>query len=259
MKKNIFSKIMLLSIATTAILFTSCKKDDDTGGDNTPTKGTVKLEFEHKWGMNLVPFSMGVDIKQPKTGDTLKFTTLKYYVSNIKFKKSDGTWWSQDESYHLVDASIPSSLIISIADVPIGTYTEMQYTMGVDSIRNVSGAQTGALSTANGMFWNWNSGYIMTKAEGMSPNSPSGDYALHLGGFQGEFNVVTVKSTDFGGEVLNVSPSATPQIHLVANPAKFWHTNPGVKTISKIHMPGANAKQAAKDFYDGIFFDHIHP
>jgi hypothetical protein len=60
MKKNIFSKIMLLSIAITAMMFTSCKKDDDvTGGDNTPTKGTVKLEFEHKWGMNLAPFFNG--------------------------------------------------------------------------------------------------------------------------------------------------------------------------------------------------------
>ncbi len=259
MKKNILNYAIAAAMVLTSLFFNACKKDDNSqNNNNNSTTGSFKIEFEHKWGMNLAPFAMGVDIVQPKTKDTLKFTTLKYYVSNIQLKKSDGTWWKQEESYHLVDASVPSSLIIKLDNVPSGTYTEMKYTMGVDSLRNVSGAQTGALSTANGMFWSWNSGYIMTKAEGMSPNSSTTDFALHLGGFKGEFNVVTVKSTNFNNEMLNISGSATPQIHLIANPARFWHTNPGVATINKIHMPGATAKQAALDFYDGIFFDHIH-
>jgi hypothetical protein len=259
MKNFFLMKLMIAFTILTSVFFASCKKDETPNGDNSNLTGQIKIEFEHKWGMNLMPFYMGVDMIQPKTKDTLKFTTLKYYVSNIQLKKSDGSWWIHPESYFLLDASIPSSMVLNISNVPSGTYTEMRYTMGVDSIRNVSGAQTGVLSAINGMFWSWNSGYIMIKAEGMSPNSPSEDFVLHLGGFKGDYNVVTVKTSNFGGEPLNVSASATPQIHFIANPARFWHTNPSVSSLNKIHMPGAEAKQAAIDFYDGIFFDHIHP
>jgi hypothetical protein len=259
MKNNFLNKLIVAFTILTSFFFASCKKDEAPNDDNSNLTGQVNIEFEHKWGMNLVPFYMGVDMIQPKTKDTLKFTTLKYYVSNIQLKKSDGTWWVQPDSYYLVDASLPNTMVLTVSNVPTGTYTEMKYTMGVDSIRNVSGAQTGVLSAINGMFWSWNSGYIMIKAEGMSPNSPSEDFVLHLGGFKGEFNVVTVKNTNFGGELLNVSASATPQIHFIANPARFWHTNPSVSSLNKIHMPGVEAKKAAIDFYDGIFFDHIHP
>ena len=74
---------------------------------------------------------------------------------------------------------------LTLSDVPEGSYTEMSYVLGVDSTRNVSGAQAGALSTANGMFWSWSTGYIMLKAEGTSPNSGTGSFSFHLGGFSG--------------------------------------------------------------------------
>ena len=240
----------------------SCKKDPDNNNNNnnnSATFGSVKVEFEHLWAMSGAEFKLNDTLLHPMKNEKMFFTTFKYYVSNIKFKKSDGTWWSHPESYFLVDVSNPTSLILTVNNVPTATYTEMKYTLGVDSLRNVSGAQTGALSTTNNMFWSWNSGYIMIKAEGKSPNSSTGDFALHLGGFKGANNVVTEKSTNFGGATLNVSPSATPQIHMSANPAKLWHTIEGVTTKSKIMMPGADAKQAATDFYNSFNFEHLHP
>jgi len=131
--------------------------------------------------------------------------------------------------------------------------------MGVDSLRNVSGAQTGALSTANGMFWDWNSGYIMLKAEGMSPNSTSKNFVFHLGGFKGVNNIVTKKNTNFGGGSLIIGAGLTPSVGIKVNPARLWHSSPSVSTVNMIQMPGAAAKQMAKDFYDAIIFDHIHP
>ena len=236
-------------------------KDDGSCTYAAPAEetGKVTVALNHYWVNESTAFQLETQYVHPTTNDTLTFTTFKYFISNFRLKKEDGSLWTHPESYFLLDASIPSSMVLNISNVPSGTYTEMRYTMGVDSIRNVSGAQTGVLSAINGMFWSWNSGYIMIKAEGMSPNSPSEDFVLHLGGFKGDYNVVTVKTSNFGGEPLNVSASATPQIHFIANPARFWHTNPSVSSLNKIHMPGAEAKQAAIDFYDGIFFDHIHP
>ena len=37
--------------------------------------------------------------------------------------------------------------------------------LGVDSLRNVTGVQTGALDPAMDMYWTWNTGYVMAKLE----------------------------------------------------------------------------------------------
>ena len=105
--------------------------------------------------------------------------------------------------------------------------------MGIDSLHNVSGAQAGALSLASGMFWDWNSGYIMLKAEGDSPNSPTGKFALHLGGFSGTNNIVTVKTAEFG-KTVKVTNGTTPTMTFTVNPARLWHTSPGLATLSVI-------------------------
>lgn len=240
--------------------FTACKKDNNTTpAPNNVTKGSFKLEFEHIWGTPATEFELGTDLIHPMTGDTLNFTKFKYYLSNIKLKKSDGTWWSEEESYHLIDISVAGSNVLKLDNVPSGTYTELQYTLGVDSTRNVSGAQTGALSISNGMFWSWNSGYIMLKAEGTSPNSSSGSFAFHLGGFKGANNIVTTRTTDFEGSTLDINPSASPQVHMQVNPAFLWCNGVSCKVTNSIMMPGADAKIMANLFYNDIKFEHIHP
>ena len=113
------------------------------------------------------------------------------------------------------------------------------------------------LSLVNGMFWDWNSGFIMLKAEGNSPNSESNGFALHLGGFTGSTNVVTTLNTNFNNSSLNINADNAPRINLVANPAKLWHSSPGVDSINVIHAPGENAYRMAKDFYNGIYFKDI--
>jgi hypothetical protein len=192
------------------------------------------------------------------TNDTLTFTTFKYYVSNVKFKKADGTWWIHPDSYFLVDLSQAHGEILSIPNVPTGEYTDMEYTLGVDSLKNVSGAQTGALSVSNNMFWSWNSGYIMLKAEGTSPNSTSGSFSFHLGGFSGSNNVVTVKNVNFTGNSMTISKNNTTEVHMLAYPNLLWSMSPSVNTTNTIHMPGSMAQMMALDFYNGIVFDHLH-
>jgi len=252
-------KLSSLAILAFALFLNSCKDEEKVDPVPTETKGTLSIDFDHVWAMSGASFSMNKMLFHPMTSDSLNFTKLQYYVSNVQLKKSDGTWWICPESYYLIDLSKPASLEVSISDIPSGTYTEMSYTMGVDSLRNVSGAQTGALSTANGMFWDWNSGYIMLKAEGMSPNSTSKNFVFHLGGFKGVNNIVTKKNTNFGGGSLIIGAGLTPSVGIKVNPARLWHSSPSVSTVNMIQMPGAAAKQMAKDFYDAIIFDHIHP
>jgi hypothetical protein len=252
--KNFIKVAAFSCVAVTSVFLTSCKKEEK---EPEATTGKVEINLEHKWGMSAANFELNTDLTHPMTGDVLNFTTFKYYVSNLKLKKSDGTWYTHPNSYFLVDASDATSTKLTLTSVPVGSYTELSYTMGVDSTRNVSGAQSGALSTSNNMFWSWNSGYIMVKAEGTSSNSSSGSFTFHLGGFSGANNIVTTKSAVFGSD-LKVNGSKSVEVHMTVNPAKLFHTIGSVSGVNMVHMPGANAVTMATDFYGGVAFDHIH-
>ncbi len=247
--------VLLLSLTILA----SCKKEDTKNDDNTPTTGAFQIEFEHVWGTTLEPFSLNQWYVHPMSKDSMKFTMLRYYISNVKLKNTKGEWVTIPDSYYLIDASLTNGNIIEIKDVPSADYTEMAYTIGVDSARNVSGIQGGVLAPSNGMFWSWTTGYIMLKAEGESPNSSTGGFAFHLGGFSGDNNVIASKTASFGNEVMTVNSTAKPVVHLLANPARFRHTLGTLANgITTIHMPGANAKISADDFTSWVRFDHLH-
>lgn len=256
MIKNIKYSILILSAFV--FMFSACKKTEPTPTPTTPTYGSFNLMFEHVFGMTNAPFALNTLLVHPMTGDSLTFNKFRYYVSNIKIKKDDGTWWSEENSYHIVDVAVEHSLGITLSNIPSGNYTELQYTLGVDSLRNVSGAQDGALSVTEGMFWNWNSGYIMLKAEGTAPNASGNVFQFHLGGFSGANNIVTVKSTNFNGTAMTIASDKTPHVHLIANPAKLWHGSPSVGVKNTIHMPGAEAKTMADNFYGSFAFDELH-
>lgn len=239
---------MLLSL----VFISSCDKEDD---DPIPTEetGNVSINFDYVWGMNNSAFAMNTNLTHPMTGEELNFSTLKFYISNIKLKsEEDGSWWMDEDSYYLIDASVSGGSTITLEGLPVAHYTDLSYVIGVDSARNVSGAQTGALSVANSMFWSWNSGYIMIKAEG--EETTAGSFAYHLGGFSGANNVVTEKTTDFNGSHLMVMKDQTSNVNISVNPARFWHSTAGVAALNDVHMPGANAVTLAGDFTDGFNF-----
>ncbi|MCB0700706.1 MAG: hypothetical protein H6551_07355 [Chitinophagales bacterium] len=241
-----------LMLAVTSLY--SCKKEKQSIYPPTNVVGNVNVNFDYVFGHNLLPWTIGTQYVHPMTGDTMTFTTFKFYVSNIKFKDSKGNWWSEPNSYHLVCNTCPEKANIKINNVPGGDYVEMQYTMGIDSAMNVSGVYNGDLTLGNGMFWDWNSGFIMLKAEGNSPNSTTGVFAFHLGGFTGSDNIVTIKNTNFDGKTMAITNTKDAAVTLRVNPARLWHSVDGLSVRSTVHMPGPIAKTMATDFYSNISF-----
>jgi hypothetical protein len=248
MKKNIFLS-MLVALAMVA---TSCKKDKKE--ESTSQVGKVKIELENI--INEVP----IELNQSYVlgSDTLSFSTFKYYVSNVQFVGADGTIWSEPNSYHLIDLSDESTSLLTIGNVPKGDYTGVKLMIGVDSTRNVSGAQDGDLGVANGMFWSWNSGYIFIKLEGQHNQSMDGSFAYHIGGFSGVNNAIRNKAFDFGSAVMMVSSEATPQIHLALDAGALFSSGVNVSNNSMIHMPGAPAAAFANAFSEVMSFEHLH-
>ena len=142
-------------------------------------------------------------------------------------------------------------------------YLEMEFLIGVDSTRNVSGAQEGALSVANNMFWSWNSGYIYIKMEGSSPQANGNSFVYHIGGFKSPHSAIQHSHFDFGSSLLKIKPGASPQVHAFVDISKLFNaehggTNLSVGTLPVMTMPGANAKALATNFHHAFKFDHIH-
>lgn len=253
MKK--FNFLSLTLLAALNFIFTGCSKDEDHNHDHLHD-GRVVLHFDHVFGANQEEFQLNKEFTHPRLGEKMTFTTFKYYVSNIRLVNKDGSKVEFPDSYFIIDAGGSNQIILD--NVKGGEYTGVELMMGVDSVRNESGAQTGALDPMNGMFWSWNSGYIMIKAEGTSPDAESGNFSFHLGGFKGENKVQTHKNFSFGTDVLTVDGDREAEIHILANVARLWHSAEKIAVRSKMQMPGPVAKSMSADFYEGIRFDHIH-
>lgn len=256
--KKIFKSSLFL-VATTALLFSACSKDEENPNP-TPNNevGAVEIKFDHGWGPAHLPFALNAPLVHPMTQEDINFSLLRYYFTNVELHRPDGSVWKQPESYHLVTFSNTAQPVLELKDVPAGRYTKITFMIGVDSLRNVSGAQEGALSPSENMFWSWTTGYIFVKAEGTSTASPTGSFVYHLGGFSGANNAIQTKTLDFAGAHIDVAPNAKPSIHLKVNAARFWHGGISLGTVNMIHMPGANAKLLSENFIGAFSFDHIH-
>ncbi|NVK28567.1 MAG: hypothetical protein HWE14_11020 [Flavobacteriia bacterium] len=244
--------ILSIGVVAAALTFTSCSPEEEPTPSPSGT-GTLSLNFEYVWAMGSMPFEMETALYHPMTGDTLTYTTFKHYVSNVKLIADDNSTYNVPESYHLIDLMDENSTNITINDVPAGTYKGIMITFGVDSARNVSGSQTGALDPANEMFWSWNSGYIMLKAEGTSPQSGNGNFIYHLGGFSGNINTVVERSFDFpNGSQITVENNGQLNVTMQANPARLFHTYGSVSNGAMVHMPGPSAVMMTADFNSWI-------
>ncbi len=247
-------KIQLAALALFAfgILFiTSC--NDDT----TPIgSGTVNLEFENVF--NGDAFTLG-NKYTIANGDEIQPSKLLYYISNISLSNADGSsTYEVPNSYYLLNAADAASLAITLADIPNGDYTKVIFSVGVDSTRNVSGAQEGALDPANGMFWSWNMGYIFLKLEGTVQDSI--DFRYHIGGFKQTANNVKIITANVpSGSSIKVLDSESTA-HFMVDFAEFFKSpvDLDVAATPEVMAPNANSVIVANNYADMFMIHHVH-
>ncbi len=170
---------------------------------------------------------------------------LKYYISNVLIK-GNKIQFAEEKSYHLIDAAVSDNFSIEINP---GLYDKLQFMIGVDSVRNFSGAQTGALDPLNDMFWTWNNGYVNFKLEGISPASTADLNRIehHIGGYRSPYQTAAVISFPF--RVLEIKPGSSHTIIINCNLDKYWKSTHDI-TIAAIPvntLPGAAAKKSSEN------------
>jgi hypothetical protein len=228
------------------ISFLQCKKSDDA-----VKKGTVRITFKNT--VKGSPLILNTGSYTNSFAQSYTVSKLKYYVSNVTTNFS-GYGFAEPNSYHLIDESIPTSLSFSF-DADVYKYQVLNFMIGVDSLRNVSGAQTGALDPLNDMFWTWSTGYIMAKLEGTSPASTQVNNKLqfHIGGFSGANNAIKIVSLLMpANNLLDVREGKTSEIFIEADIDKWFSTNVNFSTEAAIMTPGVLSNKIA-DNYKNMF------
>ncbi len=149
----------------------------------------LQISFYHYNGVSLL--QLDSTVYKNAMGQSYTVSKFRYYISNIILKKGDGTEFKAN-NYFLIDEDEPASKTISLTGVPEGDYTSIAFLLGVDSLHNCSGAQSGALDPVNGMFWAWNTGYIFLKLEGHADvsTSPGHIFEYHIGGYKEPSNCI---------------------------------------------------------------------
>lgn len=202
---------------------------------------TIALKFDNRFGNSrLLP----EQTYYLNNTDTLVINRFKYYLSHIQLLNTTGHPVVTHNQYYLVDIADEKSSTIQLT-IPEGTYSGIRFLLGVDSIRNVSGVQTGALDPLHGMFWTWNSGYIMAKLEGTASSSriAGKQFTYHIGGFRKHQNTTRT--------IQLYTTAITNTLTIIAD-AALWFKDISIAKEPICHSPGSLAIRFA-DNYSKMF------
>jgi hypothetical protein len=155
------------------------------------SKDTSLEDPGYRLRIRVLPIINGIPLQQGMEqfnswGEDFKVDVFRIYLGDFALlDEGIDPVSNRTDSYHLLDAFDSASLSIHVNGNGI-PFRRLRFQIGIDSIRNVSGAQTDALDPLLGMFWTWQTGYIHAKLEGSSTASPRADkrFTYHIGGFR---------------------------------------------------------------------------
>jgi hypothetical protein len=194
-------------------------------------KDSLRLQFHFKFDNASLKTNQSYISKQQ---DTLQIDAIRFYVSDIQVQFADDTFLKSDTN-HLIDLEIPAS-----QQIPIGLNDKKEikkifFSVGVDSLASVSGALSGDLDPAKGMYWAWQSGYINMKIEGKSTSCKTrkNQFQFHLGGYLKPYNAL---------RTIALEPKNSQTINIALDLANFFSEVP-LSQINSVMIPGKRAIQ----------------
>lgn len=214
-------------VFATVVVLSSCSKNDD---DVNPIPADVQpvIVLNHTIGQETVVFDT---IKYSNNfGNVYSVATLKYFISDFTFHKSDGTEVKIDEEYYVDGRENSTINYTPMVKIPAGDYSSVSFTFGIDSTKNKTGRYTNP--PESNMEWPipMGGGYHYMKFEGkFNRNDTIKNFQCHLGPTMGNPNYfeVTLANSSFtasGNEV-----KITIQMNL-----NNWFGSPHVMDLNDI-------------------------
>jgi hypothetical protein len=223
------------------VTLSACTDDDDN-----PATETVTIAIRHQ--VNGQP----LQIDQPYTspaGDSYTVQKFRFYLSNVKLISEDGrTVYAEPHSYHLITLDGKSSF--TLEQVPVATYSKIEFAVGVDAAHNHSIDQHGDLDPSNDMVWDWDTGYKFMSLEGLyTGNTRSGGLVFHIGE-DANYKVFTLDLP----QPLNLRQNPDKGIRIVTELNELFQ-NPHLIDFDELNtaMGGANARKIMENYSTGFF------
>lgn len=165
-------KIQIVSLLA-MLLLAGCKKEEQGAG-------TVGIEIAYKVDSKNLVF----DVKDYncEAGYPYEISKLEYYLSAFSMKDSKGKLHTSASVFY-VNAKRSETNLLTFADVPAGDYTDLYFTIGLDTAKNKTNFLDATVDNTN-MAWPdmMGGGYHFMKFEGYFTNaSTNTGFALHLG------------------------------------------------------------------------------
>jgi hypothetical protein len=238
--KNIIKNTAVAIIIAAAIgSATSCKKET-VNPTPTTTVETQNLSFNINPVIGSAPLNYS-SIFTTTTGERFTLSMFRYYLSNIRLIKSDGSEYLISNKYLLVT---PSTTNYDLGKVPVGDYKGLKFSVGIDSITNHGDPTvypvTNPLAIQSpGINWSWNAGYIFMMIEGSCDTTVANTDTLTYGQFSHGmfFHIGTdmfYKNVDLSTSAFSVTSSAAKAITIKTNLNTFF-TNINLKTENQTH------------------------
>ena len=237
--------LRFILVVACLFIFSACqKKSELTESENNQTG--VLLHFSASNGEDSIITSQ--QYVNP-FNEAFAVSRFRFYIHDIALISS--TSGPVNSNHYLVDL-VPATANNVSMSFPAGQYSGIRFTLGVDSVRNFSGAQTGVLDPANGMFWTWNSGYIMVKLEGNSSSAPTPDnkFEYHVGGYSAAESVIRKIELTFPSGTGEFAENASTTITINADLAKWFQGDFELKIANNpvISTPGELAVKLANNY-----------
>lgn len=163
---------LLLPILLLALL-ASCEKDPKLVTEPDPT--TFTFAVHPKVGNS--PLVLGQEFVDQENYRILP-TVFRFYISHVTLiDESNNELEIKDVALLDLEAVAAGEPLTFEAVIPAGNYTGIKFWVGLDSSQNASDpatfAQDHPLSTYQGTFWTWNTGYRFVMLEGYYDTVPN--------------------------------------------------------------------------------------
>lgn len=143
------------------VVFSSCSETESKKEDETQ-----KITLEMQFFVKDKPLKV-LEAYQNELGQNYLIESFKFYLSNFEFESaSSNEVFKVEDSYLLFSADREKNVFEREILVKKGEYTKMNFSIGIDSIKNTSLDNSGDLDINNSMAWDWNTGYKFVVFEG---------------------------------------------------------------------------------------------
>ena len=215
------------------------------------SKNGLTLQFNHYVGEKIL--TLDDSVYTNTFNQTFTITKFNYYIGKIRLTQSNGKEFFLDEYFFISeDEEKTATKSVFIDKIPAGEYSSISFIVGVDSLHNCSGAQSGALDPINAMFWTWNTGYIFLKLEGKTSASslPGNTFEYHIGGYKAPTNSIRTVSMTFKNPLI-ITPTVNTKVQIKTDASELLKTPTPIDfTVLPAVNNALNATTIADNYID---------